>query len=83
MDKNRVHRHIHRSSKGRRVTRPWVVRECFLEEVIFKVAEPGRREEKVPKGTGISRCRALKARELHSPRTENGLVRHAHLLRDK
>lgn len=46
-----------------------------MEEVIFKVTKPGRKEEKVPKGRGISRYRALKVRELYNPGTENGPIR--------
>lgn len=29
------------------MTRSWVVRECFLVEVAFKVDKPGRKEEAV------------------------------------
>lgn len=57
------------------MTGSWVVRECFLEEVALKVAKPGKKEEKAPKGRGISRYGALEARQLHNPRTENGSVK--------
>ena len=42
------------------------VRECFLEEAHFrrsKEREPERREEKVPRGKGIHRHRALQTRK--------------------
>lgn len=48
-----------------------MVREYFLEEVAFSVAKTERREEKLPKGGRISGYRALEARELHNPSTEN------------
>lgn len=57
------------------MTRSWAVRGCFLGEVALKVAKPGRKEEKVPKGRGISRYRAIEARELHNFRTGNGPLR--------
>lgn len=61
------------------MTRCW---EYLPEEVIFKVATPGRKEEKVPKGRRGSRYRALEARELHSPRTETGPVERVQPLSD-
>ena len=42
-----------------------MVRECFLEEVVFKVDKPGRKKGKASTGRGIRRYRALKAREAH------------------
>lgn len=53
----------------------WEVKEYFLEEVAFKIAKPGKKRKKVPKGREISRYRDLEASELYNFRTENRSVR--------
>lgn len=46
-----------------------------MEEVAFKIAKPGKKRKKVPKGREISRYRDLEASELYNFRTENRSVR--------
>lgn len=74
MDKNRVRRHF-KEPIGEEMTRTWVVRECFLEEVAFKVAKPARKEGIHLEDEESAGTESFRQRELHSPSTENGKTR--------
>lgn len=50
----------------------WVVRECFLEEVPFKVVKQAKKEGIPLKEEESAGTQSSRQRELHNPSTENG-----------